>query len=193
MGSALIGNATGGNQGAYYNPHQGKAPERRELPQANIYENGNYGGVGYTPVPQTWTAQGKPAWMTGVWDMPQWGYSAANPTQALTQADLQPQAYQAPQQQQQQQQAPQQQQQQYNPFEGMRPDQLHQMYAQERRNSIFDRSDAIRATAGLPPSSRPDIYGYTPNWMVGRQDARNRMRGMNTQTLMQRIAEARKK
>lgn len=33
--------------------------------------------AGMTNVPQTYTAQGKPAWMTGAWDMPEWGKSAA--------------------------------------------------------------------------------------------------------------------
>lgn len=30
-----------------------------------------------TPIPQTYTAAGKPAWMTGAWDMPSWGKDAA--------------------------------------------------------------------------------------------------------------------
>jgi hypothetical protein len=51
------------------------------VPQTNLKTTG-YGGMGYTDVPQTFTAQGKPAWMRGVWDMPTWGQSAANPGQA---------------------------------------------------------------------------------------------------------------
>ena len=52
-------------------------------------------GVGWNPVPQTFTAQGKPAWMTGVWDMPSWGMDAAT-GQPLGQEQLQAQAYQQP-------------------------------------------------------------------------------------------------
>lgn len=67
------------------------------VPTTQLQTTG-YGGMGNTPVPQTYTAEAKPAWMQGAWDMPAWGQSAANPQQALTQEMLQPQA-QPPQQQ----------------------------------------------------------------------------------------------
>ena len=62
-----------------------------------------YRGLGYQQVPNPYTADGKPAWMQGHFANPSWGMSAANPSQALTQADFGPQPpppqAQAPQQQ----------------------------------------------------------------------------------------------
>lgn len=86
-----------------------KAPppaQMKPVPQADLQTTG-WGGMGYQQVPQTYTAQGKPSWMQGVWDMPSWGTDAAT-GQALTQQMLQPQvpaqAQKAPQQTQQPQQ-----------------------------------------------------------------------------------------
>jgi hypothetical protein len=62
-----------------------------KIPKLNI-DLSTAKGVGPTATQQTYTAQGKPAWMTGVWDMPTWGTNAAT-GKALTQKDLQ---YQAP-------------------------------------------------------------------------------------------------
>lgn len=68
------------------------------VPQAQLQTTG-FGGMGFTPTPQSYTAESKPAWMQGAWNMPQWGMSAANPQQALTQEMLQPAAQQAATQQ----------------------------------------------------------------------------------------------
>jgi hypothetical protein len=52
-------------------------------------------GVGWSQVPQTFTPEAKPAWMTGVWDMPSWGMDAVT-GQPLGQEQVQAQAYQPP-------------------------------------------------------------------------------------------------
>ena len=105
MGSALIGNATGQSGSRYYgakNLKQGNdaAKQFEPVPEYNIPNAANYGpaqGVGYTPYVQGFTADNKPSWMTGWFDMPQWGYDRrGNP---LTEADLRPaQPQAAPQQ-----------------------------------------------------------------------------------------------
>ena len=90
--------------------------QMQPVPQAELRTSG-YGNMGYQQVPQTFTPQGMPDWMqagnmgvgavpgqTQNWmAAPWWGTNAAT-GEALTQADLQPQA-QAPMQQAQQQQA----------------------------------------------------------------------------------------
>ena len=117
MGSALLGSATGQSGSRYYgakNLKQGNDAAKRfePVPEYNIPDASNYGpaqGVGYTPYVQGFTADNKPSWMTGWFDMPQWGHDRrGNP---LTEADLRPaQPQAAPQQAPQQQAAPQQQQ-----------------------------------------------------------------------------------
>ena len=121
MGSAIFGNATGQNGSRYYgaqNLSQGNdaAQQFEPVPQYNIPDASNYGveqGIGYTPYVQGFTADNKPSWMTGWFDMPQWGYDRRG--NALTEADLQPAQPQAAQQQAAPQQAAQQQQQYQTP------------------------------------------------------------------------------
>ena len=64
-----------------------RAAQIQPVPTADL-SLGQYPGMGYTPVQNPFTAQGKPPWMQGWFDMPTWGMSAADPTRALTQQDL---------------------------------------------------------------------------------------------------------
>jgi hypothetical protein len=64
-----------------------KAGQIQPVPTADL-SLGQYPGMGYTPVESPFTAQGKPPWMQGWFDMPTWGMSASNPSRALTQQDL---------------------------------------------------------------------------------------------------------
>ncbi len=70
-------------------PKSGPVPTMQPVPQVDLQTSG-YGGMGYTPVLQTFTPAGRPSWMQGDFAAPWWGMSAANPQQRLTQADLQP-------------------------------------------------------------------------------------------------------
>jgi hypothetical protein len=118
MGSALLGNALGQSGSRYYganNLKQGNdaAKQFEPVPEFNIPDASNYGpeqGVGYTPYTMGFTADNKPTWMKGWFDMPEWGHDRrGNP---LTEADLrpaQPQQAAAAQQAAPQQAAPQQQ------------------------------------------------------------------------------------
>lgn len=72
----------------------GSAPELKPVPQTQLQTTG-YGGMGYTPTPQTYTPEAKPGWMTGAWDMPTWGMDAVT-GQPLTQQQLMAPAYQQP-------------------------------------------------------------------------------------------------
>ena len=91
-----------------------------DFPDLNIPTTG-YGGMGYTPVPQTYVPEAMPAWMQGGqmdlggqgfqgmgglgkgapnwFQMPQWGTDAVT-GQPLTQEAMQPPSYEQPQTQQ---------------------------------------------------------------------------------------------
>ena len=75
-----------------------KNPKYKPTQETPLVTTG-YQGMGYTPTPQTWNQESKPAWMQGAWDMPNWG-QAASQTGAPPQAELNPMAQAAPPQQQ---------------------------------------------------------------------------------------------
>lgn len=52
-------------------------------------------GIGYGWTPNTYTQQGKPAWMQGYFDDPSWGRAAADPSVQLTHEMLGPQGINA--------------------------------------------------------------------------------------------------
>ena len=109
-----------------YQPVQQDDVQIQPVPQTQLQTEG-YGGMGYTQVPQTYTPESAPSWMKGGtmdlggqgfqgmggmsgkapgqasmpnwYQMPSWGTDAVT-GQALTQEQLQPAAYEPPQQQQ---------------------------------------------------------------------------------------------
>jgi len=78
-------------------PQQQAAPAYKPVAMAQFNPE-QAQGVGWNPVPQTFTQEAKPAWMQGWFDMPSWGMDAAT-GQPLGQEQLQAQAYQPPEQQ----------------------------------------------------------------------------------------------
>jgi len=114
----------GGSKTPAYQPVQQEQVQIQPVPQTQLQTQG-YGGMGYTQVPQTYTQESAPSWMKGGtmdlggqgyqgmggtsgkapgqastpnwYQMPSWGTDAVT-GQALTQEQLQPAAYEPPQQ-----------------------------------------------------------------------------------------------
>ena len=115
----------GGGGSPAYQPVQQQDVQIEPVPQTQLQTEG-YGGMGYTQVPQTFTPEAAPSWMQGGtmdlagqgyqgmpsmeqygmngkaspnwYQMPSWGKDAVT-GEALTQEQLQPAAYQPPEQQ----------------------------------------------------------------------------------------------
>ena len=82
-----MGSKKGGGGGGYAPP----APQSNYTPPPEPFalDIDRWRGVmGPTPTPNTFTAQGKPPWMQGWFDMPTWRTMAADPSRMLTQQDL---------------------------------------------------------------------------------------------------------
>jgi len=100
MGAALVGNLTGGDNSSYYRPGTtgswgSAANQAKDVPSYNIPDSSNYSaGVGYTPYKSGFTKESKPDWMTGWFDMPQWGTDVQG--NDLSNSDLTVQKYEPP-------------------------------------------------------------------------------------------------
>ncbi len=93
-GNAMMSKGGGGGGGGGGGQMPAPAPAAPPPPPVELQTTG-YGGMGHTQIPQTFTAQGKPEWMTGHFAAPWWGKDAATGA-ALNQAALQPQTPPAP-------------------------------------------------------------------------------------------------
>ena len=112
----------GGAKSPPYVPVQQQDVQIKPVPQTQLQTEGS-GGMGYTPIPQTFTPEAAPSWMKGGtldlaaqgyqgmpsmeqyglggkaspnwYQMPSWGKNAVT-GEALTQEQLQPKAYEPP-------------------------------------------------------------------------------------------------